>query len=158
MKQDALRILERISGGKTRQRRGTILMRSPTEADPDWFMYVPICFNAALDIQQTTRVIHKRETLMWTQGVNFSFSTGDRIYDTSMAYDQWSEALKVIRYCMHVTQATGESITFEVLVPTSSRNSLQFASAHTVKQDEFVLLLVTGACPDITLSHSETLL
>jgi hypothetical protein len=158
MKHDALKILERIADGKTRQRRGTALMRSPTEADLDWFMYVPICFNAALDIQQTARVIQKRETLMWTQGVNFSFSAGDRIYDTPRAYDEWSGALKHIHYCIHVTHAAGASITFEVLVPTPSRNSLQFAHAHTLKQDEFVLLLVTGACSDITLSRLEALL
>lgn len=165
MKQDALKLLEEIvTNGKGRQRRFTELIRSPTEADSDWFMCVPTCFNGALDIQQTIRIVDSRETLTWTQGTNFSFAAGDRIYDTSKAYDQWSEALKHIHYCIHVTHATAVrpsetsvprktgSVTFELLVPNPSHSGLTFAATHTSTQDELVRFIIAGVCPQLELT------
>src|ERR1019366_4498825 len=107
MKQNSLQILDKlVKPEKQRQRRLSDLLRPPDIAAVDWFMFVPTCFNAALDIQQTTRIIEKRETLQWTQGSTFSFSVGDIIYDTPKAYEKWSDALKHVRYCFHITDAT----------------------------------------------------
>jgi hypothetical protein len=170
MKQNSLKILDRIvTAQKQRQRRLTTLLRSPDKDAFDWFMFVPIQFNAALDILQTTRVIQKREVLQWTQGSKFSFSGGDRIYDTPKAYEQWAEALKHIRYSFHVRHATSVSpangtsernagvVNFELLIPNKSRTSLIRKSVHETTQDEFVRLLIVGASSQLSLAFAEML-
>jgi hypothetical protein len=172
MKHDAITIFQKIANhGKSRQRRLTDLLRSPTESDSAWFMCVPPCFNAALDILQTLRIVGHRQTLTWTQGSNFSFAAGDSIYDTPIAYkDQWSDALQHIRYCIQVTRATAVtpaehstprhpgSVTFDLLTPNSARTGLMTTATHTVTQDDLVQLLITGSCSQFTLTPRDTLL
>ena len=165
MRQEAIRILDQItSSAKNRQHRVTGLMRSPTKADPDWFMCVPPCFNAALDILQTTRILDRQQSLTWTQGSNFSFAAGDVIYNDPRAYNEWLDALRHLRYCVHITTANsvtpGErsstrnsgSVTFELLTPNDSKTGIECDSRHTVTQDDLVRLLITGTCRGLTLS------
>jgi uncharacterized cupin superfamily protein len=164
MRQEAARILDHItSSGKNRQHRVTELMRSPSDADPNWFMWVPPCFNAALDILETIRILDGRQTLTWTQGSNFSFAAGDVIYNDLRAYNEWSEAMRHIRYCIRITTANpvtpGErlnkrnsgSVTFELLTPNNAATGIECQSRHTVTQDELVRLLITGNCRSLNL-------
>ena len=171
MKQNSLQLLDELVKPKAqRQRRLTELLRPPDVATVDWFMFVPIYFNAALDIQQTTRIIEKRETLQWTQGATFSFSVGDIIYNTPKAYKKWSEAVKHIQYCFHVTDATSVApangsaqrrpgtVTFDVLIPDKAKTRLTRGSNYDMTQDEFVRLLIAGSSSQLTLSRPDTLL
>ena len=59
MKQKTLEILDRMTrAGAAKEDRLTELLRDPeADATPGWFMHVPKCFDDALDIKQTTRVI-----------------------------------------------------------------------------------------------------
>jgi hypothetical protein len=171
MKQTSLQILDKLVKPEAqRQRRLTDLLRPPDVAAVDWFMFVPTCFNAALDIQQTVRVIEKQETLQWTQGSTFSFSVGDIIYNTPKAYEKWSEALKHIRFCIHVIDATPVApasasaqrkpgrLAFDLLIPNEAGISLMRSSKHDMTQDEFIRLLIAGTSAQLTLSSPDTLL
>jgi hypothetical protein len=158
MTTDALNILGKLIGSKSRENRLTELLRSPYDEDENtgWFMHVPICFNNALDIQSTTRVGTARP--VWTQGGNFDFHVGDSIYDTRLAYAMpWGQALHNIRYCFSVTQATpaqaatksslrnAGSVTFDVLAPNDERTALRYLHTLTMTQDRFVQILIEGA-------------
>jgi hypothetical protein len=169
--QNSLQILDKlVKPEKHRQRRLIDLLRPSHVATVDWFMFVPTCFNAALDIQQTARVIKKQETLQWTQGSTFSFSVGDVIYNTPKAYEKWSEAVKHIRHCFHVTNATPVApanglaqrkpgkVAFDLLIPNEAGTSLTCGSKHDMTQDEFVRLLIAGSSSQLTLSSPDTLL
>jgi hypothetical protein len=160
MRKEALDILDRV----TRERqdkddRLVDLLRHP-EADKasDWYMHVPPCFNDALDIKQTPRVLvpKTKPVATWTQGREFKFKAGDVIYDTPRAYEQWSEALRYIRLCVHVRSATDAtspppparrspgSVTFDVLVPTTDRKQLVRSATHTLTHDAFIRFLICG--------------
>lgn len=162
MRTEALSTLTKlVTGGKTREHRLTTLMRVPEDANADWFMHVPVCFNNALDIRRTIRVGSAKP--VWTQGANFSFSPGDTIYDTAQAYDRWADALLHIRYCFHVSQATAVSppttgaarqpgsVTFTVSTPNEPRTALSHVRTSTVTQDEFVRLLITDFPAELSL-------
>jgi hypothetical protein len=164
MRHEATRILDQItSSRKNRQHRMTELMRPPTKADPDWFMWVPPCFNAALDILQTTRILDRQQTLIWSQGSSFSFAAGDVIYNDPRAYNEWSNALPHVRYSFRITTASpvtlGEgtntrkpgSVTFELLMPNDAKTGIECDSRHTVTQDDLVRLLITGTCDQLNL-------
>lgn len=158
MKQKALDILDRLKrSGASKEDRLTDLMRDPfSDATPGWFMHVPKCFNDALDIKQTTRVIGKQSASIWTQGATFTFKTGDLLYDTSKAYELWSLALQHIRVAVQVRSAIDAtspqpgiprkpgSVTFDVLEPTEDRTKLVPKGSCTLTQDEFVRMLITG--------------
>jgi len=150
-----------VAGDKTREHRLTTLLRIPEDANEDWFIHVPIYFNNALDIRRTIRVGAARP--VWTQGANFSFSSGDTLYDTAQAYDCWSEALLQIRYSFHVSQAIAVSpptngaarrpgsVTFTVSTPNEPRTALSHVRTSTVTQDEFVRLLISGFSAGLSL-------
>lgn len=162
MRTEALSTLTKlVTGGKTREHRLTTLMRTPEDANDDWFMHLPVCFNNALDIRRTIRV--GADKPIWTQGANFSFAAGDTFYDTQQAYDRWADALQHIHYCFHVSQATAVSppttatgrqpgsVTFTVSTPNEPRTALSHLRTSTVTQDEFVRLLITGFPADLSL-------
>ena len=175
MKPSALKTLDTlVTPQEKRQKRLIELLRRPDVLTTDWFMFVPSCFNAALDIQETVRIIkdqgEKRGALQWTQGSKFSFSVGDVVYDTPRAYEKWSEALKHIRHCFHVRAATSVApangasqrsagrVTFDLLIPDKSKTKLTLGSKHDMTQDEFVRLLIAGSSSQLTLSSPDTLL
>jgi hypothetical protein len=117
-------------------------------------MYVPDTFNDALDIRLTEVVSEPRP--IWTQGANFSFATGDTIYDTPLAYQGWSTALQHIRTCIQISHASPVqspiggavrqpgAVTFSVMVPNKPRTALSYVRSYTVTQDEFVRILIAG--------------
>ncbi len=101
MNANALSVLNKalkLSGDseeKSKTQRLIDLLKAPgDEHAKGWFMCVPSCFNAALDIRQTERKRDGQRILIWTQGSAFSFKKGDKIYDTLDAYSEWSKALK----------------------------------------------------------------
>ena len=125
-------------------------------------MCVPTCFNNALDIKQTPRMKDGKETLVWTQGSEFSFKTGDTIYDTPKAYIEWPDALKHISLCVSVEDATDAipakknpeqnemiprysgSVRFSILTPNEQQTALIKRGSFQVTQDEFILFLIEG--------------
>jgi len=137
-------------------------MRTPDEADGDWFMHVPTSFNNALDIRRTVRVGSSES--VWTQGANFSFAIGDTIYDTLRAYERWADALQHIRYCVTVSQATAVSpstanaprqpgyVGFNLSAPNASKTALTAIRAYAMTQDEFVRFLITGPQGELPLT------
>ena len=147
-------LMKLITTGNTREQRLKTLLRSPEKADANWFMYLPICFNNALDIRRTVRV--GAASPVWTQGANFSFGAGDTVYDSNSAYDEWGRVLQNGGRCFQVAKATAVSppsagaarsagsVTFTLSKPNESRTALEIVETHTVTQDDFVRFLIVG--------------
>lgn len=146
----------------SRENRLTNLLKEPsTQMEDGWYMCVPPCFNDALDIKQTDRIVDKKKTLVWTQGSSFNFKEGDSIYDTPNAYNVWSEALKFIGLCIKVRAglSAGSSegnasrsaglVAFTVLTPNQDRTGLVEREEHSMSQDEFVRLLICGLSEEL---------
>jgi len=145
----AMSVLARLTSPQARTKRLTTLLRPSDSPAADWAMFVPTCFNAALDIQLTERITKvggvKNKRLVWTQGNNFQFSVGDVLYDTPLAYERWSDALTALDCCVRVTGSTPQGVTFSVSQPSADRKTLRLISSHTMLQAQFVELLIYGA-------------
>jgi len=153
-----LELLKRLTKKDAgRQIRLRELLKQPDVKYPkEWSFCVPPCFNEALDIQQTERVIDGKKTLCWTQGTFFSFKQGDTLYDTPKAYEVWSDALKHINTGLSVKAATNAgasedgksrftgSVTFTILKPDKQRTKLVKQKERTISQDDFVEFLIIG--------------
>lgn len=169
MSDRALDILNRLTeSAKPRSLRLMELLKAPEAGSEGWFMYVPSCFNAALDIKQEIRSAGSHQTLVWTQGPYFSFAAGDTLYNKQEGYSEWAAALKTINYCVQVTHATPVSVgksegvltpgsvKFNLLTPNEDRSALVVMSSHTVTQKEFVRFLVDGPVPRVDVSFPQT--
>jgi len=155
---DTLEIYAELTMQKSiaRDKRITQLLREPDAPYPNnWFMYVPRCFNDALDIKEVERVIDGKRQTIWTQGSTFSFSGGQTIYDTPKAYEPWRTALQYINLCVQVERALPTSIsekgirnpgeiTLQVLTPDSDRTRLIERGKVIISQDYFVKFLISG--------------
>jgi hypothetical protein len=78
------------------------------------------------------------------------FRVGDTIYDTPAAYDCWSDALKRIRVCLTVTEATPGPegrVTVAILRPNKWRSAIVLSEKRTVTQREFIRMLRQGDSP-----------
>ena len=150
-------VFERLTSTGASTKRLTTLLRPHDAAASDWTMFVPTCFNSALDILLTERIKKvggvNTKTLVWTQGNNFQFSTGDTLYDTPLAYERWSGALGQLKCCVRVTSSTPNGLTFSISAPSEDRSSLRLISSHTLLQAEFVELLINGAAAGVRLPH-----
>lgn len=169
MKNDSVVILKKVlrlteeTAEKGKATRLLELLKSPQDNETsDWSMCVPSCFNNALDIRLTPRKMKGEDTLVWTQGSAFSFKAGDTLYDTSMAYSEWGEALTRLTLCLSVEQAMdavperrkiqkNENIPrnpgyvrFSVLIPDGSKTALTKIDELELTQDDFVFLLIAG--------------
>jgi hypothetical protein len=158
MSEAAISVLDQVIREKpTRENRLTDLLKDPSaETAEGWYMCVPSCFNDALDIKQTDRVVNKKKTLVWTQGSSFNFNTGDTIYDTPDAYKVGSEGLKTIGVCVQIktgssagpteggTGRFGGSMTFTILTPNKNRTTIVERGEHSMSQDDFVRFLISG--------------
>ena len=127
-----------------------------------WFMCVPSCFNAALDIRQTERKRDKKKILVWTQGSTFSFKKGDKIYDTSDAYSEWGKALKKLSLIVNIEEAADATpkkgsdekenlvprnpgyVRFSLYKPHGVKPILVKYDEDIMTQDEFVRFLIKG--------------
>ena len=141
----------------SRENRLTTLLKDPLLDGCDgWYMYVPRCFNDALDIKLTERVVKGQKNRVWTQGSSFSFGVGDALYDTADAYKIWREALTSIDLCVQVKEATSVSVaedrqlrmpgsvTFAVFTPNVRRTQIVQRRSLTMSQDDFVRFLIEG--------------
>jgi hypothetical protein len=174
MQNDSAVVLQKLlmlsdeSQEKGKGKRLTELLKDTESKDAtDWYMYVPHCFNNALDIRLTARKEMGKETLVWTQGSAFSFKQGDTLYDTPKGYSVWNESLKHISLCVTVIEASDSipekrktknseatprcpgSLTIQALVPNSEKTELVKMDDIEMTQDEFVAFLVEG--PDENL-------
>ena len=162
----ALKLLECLTRQSGKDKRLTELLREPDcSAITGWHFYVPACFNDALDIRQTERVVEGKTVSIWTQGANFDFNTGDVLYDTADAYKDWADTLRNVRVCVQVKAATPKSsgetgrisssgnVTFDLMKPGEDRKALAFVSRHSLSQDEFVRFLVSG--DGLAASHEQ---
>jgi hypothetical protein len=153
----ALKLLDLLARQSGRQKRLTELLKDPGSGTGHaWFFHVPACFNDALDLRETERIVNGKSISTWTQGQEFAFYAGDVLYDTAEAYRDWSGGLGQIRLCVQVKAAVPRSaggdggaktsgmVTFDVLKPTGDRSGLALSSSKSLTQEAFVRLLITG--------------
>ena len=142
-----------------------------------WRFIVRPCNYAALDIQETMRVVGGEKKSIYTQGVAYNFTRGSVFYDTVKAYElEWSEALKVINnmiqidyttpstrtgkvvyyddnflehYFSYIASADYGLVEFTLYKPNSDRTKLEKFKSYSCRQDEFVNLLKTGEFADV---------
>ena len=168
-------ILERLDEyeeGK-REKRILELLRDPVNGGASgWSVYLPLSFNAALDLAITQRVVEKdgekRTISEWTQGSAFAFAQGDIIYDTVEAYSRWDNALQEIGFCFEVVAAASAvprqketprypgRLLLKVSQPNASRERLQTVGQVEVTQDEFVRFVVLGESRRISALVDDT--
>lgn len=158
-----LELFDRLVNSETdkRERRSLELLRNPTgDCPPEWAVYLPAAFNAALDIAQTPRIVTangvRRTTWEWTQGSAFAFSPGDILYDTRDAYECWSKALTKMRFCFQVERAASAaprqkdsprypgSVALKISCPDAAKKGLVFVGNAVLSQDEFVRFVLCG--------------
>ncbi len=125
-----------------------------------WFFAVSESFKDCLDIKYMERKEPQdegpsRSVMRWTQGQDFCFAEGHRIYDTPKAYLQWSEALKHIKFSIEVLRAipagwvdqnhrTEGAVTFKLEKPNSDCTGLETLGQYHMTQARFVEYLRTG--------------
>ena len=136
-----------------------------------WAMAVPTCFRTALDIKpraatrKDAAVGKDGQKITWMQGIRFTFTQGDTLYDTPEAYSKkWSEALKSIKVMIRVMDGRpaepslneraedetplqpGEPgyLKAQIFRPTEDRSGILPDQVIECSQGEFVELLRTG--------------
>jgi hypothetical protein len=115
-----------------------------------WAWAVKKDFASALDITLSNRVVKgKPIEPVWTSGRMFSFSKGDRIYDTPFAYSEtWSESLKHINRCLEVISATSADLGFDGFVEAQlyekKNGELVKSEVFRGTQKDFVKGLILG--------------
>ena len=122
--------------------RGICLLR-PRDASstPEWFMHLPACFDAALDMQLLERRKNKVPFLIWTQGNNFGFSQGDIIYRNPFTGSGNAPLLQIDSASSAGLGESGKRS------PGHVRFTWHFTGDDTTRemtQDEFVRLLISG--------------
>ena len=160
---EALALLERILKMKRGDKRLSKCLRNPEEEyTDDWFICIPKCFNDSLDIKYTERKKAGKTYFEWTQGSAFTFKAGNILYDTSKAYEHWSEALGHMEHCIQIIEAfeaipeekksaknqgtirNPGIVRFHTFVPNKNRSRLIKHREKTMTQDEFVHFLIAG--------------
>ncbi len=115
-----------------------------------WAWAVQKHFSTALDIALATRVTKgKKIASVMTSGSLFTFSKGDRLYDTPLAYSEtWSESLKHITRSLEVVSATSCEIGFEGFVEAQlfekKDGRLEKTNLFRGSQSQFVRGLILG--------------
>lgn len=136
----ARRILDVVQKRST-PREWCLLRSSYATNTPDWFMHVPKCFNAALDMQLLERRKNQIPFLMWTQGNNFGFSQGDIIYRNPYTGSSNAPLLQIDSASSAGPGESGKRS------PGHVRFTWHFTGDDTTRemtQDEFVRLLISG--------------
>ncbi len=121
-------------------RSGRILQTIRCKYCSDWYMHVPDCFNAALDIQLMERKKNTVSFLAWTQGSNFGFAKGDIIYKNSYTGSSISPLIQI-------DAASPVSVQDRERLPGYVKFSWHFTennTSHNMTQDDFVHFLVNG--------------
>lgn len=150
------------TSGRVTRRSKELLRDAKKVSNTGWYMHVPAAFNDALDIKFESSGPNKG----WTQAGCFAFKQSDTLYDTEMAYQKWSDALKEIGMAVVVTAASpagigdGNSrhsgiVAFQVLLPAADRSQLREAFDWRLTQDEFVRFLIEGPSGDFERALAE---
>jgi hypothetical protein len=97
------------------RRSETLIADLSTGFARGWAWAVKKDFSTALDIAPASRVVKgKKVAPVMTSGSLFTFSKGDTLYDTPLAYSEtWSESLNHITRSLDVLSATSAEIGFE---------------------------------------------
>lgn len=126
----------------------------------DWAFALPESFRSSLDIKWAPRVVNKTTEYQWVQGEYYSFSTGDIIYDTPLAYkNTWAEALTHIKRFAQIIKATPAAIIngeyspgfveFKIYKPNTDATGIEVAGSFSCTQVEFVTFLKFGTLKGI---------
>lgn len=126
-----------------------------------WAFALPESFRSSLDIKWAPRVVNKTTEYQWVQGDYYSFSRGDIIYDTPLAYQNtWAEALTHIKRLVQITKATpaalinGEYspgfVEFKKFKPNTEATGIDVAGSFSCTQVEFVTFLKFGTLKGVT--------
>lgn len=157
-----------MKGDEKENRLHELLKPHDNPAHHDWFFYLPLNFNEALDIALTPRVKDKVQSLHWMQGGWFYFKAGDIIYDTPDAYEEWASKGMRFNYCIQVdsgqtaTPAAKDEprdsglVNFSVFTPDRANTKLKTLGKFSMTQDEFVRFLITGESHPLTLGKTES--
>ena len=167
MRNKSLELLHKITN-RIIKGRGSDFLRPINGSPCDWFMFVPSDFNSALNIEKPIQNLDNKEDLEWSQGGLFSFSAGDVIYDTDKAYQNWTEALRHVRYCFQVIEASPVlaaknkegfrspgKVIFNILKNNENKTGLVLEGKYSTTQDDFVHLLIEGSCKVVDLNSTQ---
>ena len=148
-----------------------------------WYFAVNESFKDALDIKMTPRVepilkdgerqyeyrlvngknkkcLITKKVLRWTQGTQYDFTDGSRLYNTPFGYLVWASALKHISLACEVIKATPNNLDkkgthihgrvyFILSKPDPGQTCLETIARYDCTQNEFVRFLKTGQLDDI---------
>jgi hypothetical protein len=115
-----------------------------------WAWAVKKDFSTALDVALASRVVKgKKVASVMTSGSLFTFSKGDTLYDTPLAYSEtWSESLNHITRSLEVISATSAEIGFEGYVEAQLFEKKDGRLVETIlfrgSQSQFVRALILG--------------
>ena len=138
-----------------------------------WYMAVRESFRPQLDIKHTARTgtksteegkIHKSQVRIWTQGPRIAFDKGQIFYDRPLGYEEWSKALKHIKFVCVIIEAKPNDVTkkkidnikgqinelidgfvvFELLSPNTERTMLITQNTYKMSQNQFADFLISG--------------
>lgn len=171
MKHQAISVLERVVAlidervdGRRTNRITELLRPHDSKGEKDWFFCVPEHFNDALDIQLTARKKKDEERKwFWMQGGWFYFKSGDVLYDSADAYENWQGKGMHFHYCLQVGKATAATpatktternpglVEFSVYLPDKKSGELSLKGKYSVTQDDFVKFLISGSSKVVTL-------
>ena len=107
-------------------------------------------FSTALDIALASRVVKGKQVApVMTSGSLFTFSKGDTLYDTHLAYSEtWAESLNHITKSLVVVSATSCEIGFEGYVEAQlfekKSGGLEKTMLFRGSQSQFVRGLILG--------------
>jgi len=129
-----------------REERSLILIANFIDGfTSDFVFHLHESFREALYIKLTPKNIFGKTENIYTQGRNFSFKSGDVIYDSKKAYlEKWGEALKYIKYFVQIVSARDASIsineTFEnVLSPIELKLTNIDSSTSSITRESLII-------------------
>ena len=104
-----------------------------------WKMAVPEAFKEALDIKLTPRIFEKKKEMLWTQGRLYNFREGDTIYDTSQAYEEWSEALKHLKISIQIQSSSpSDYVDYEIIEVKNNELEIIHQKGKSKPKEEIV--------------------
>lgn len=142
--QDLLNSLRSLSS-----KRSLVLLREHSVGDPEWSYWVPPCFNAALDIKLTARMIEGKQVSVWTQGGLLAFSAGDVLHlQSSGGHVDSLECVQVVSatpdYFADDSGFLPGNVEFDVIVRPDLRSPYRTIRRDSLSQLDFLKLLIWG--------------
>jgi len=134
-------------------KRSLVLIRDHSSGDPNWAYWVPPCFNAALDIRMTPRMIEGRQVQVWTQGGLLSFAVGDSLHSLSNgAYTQSLQCVQVVTssadFYSDDSGFVSGRVEFDIYARPDVQSAYQKVRRETLTQLDFLKMLIWGENPE----------